>query len=343
MQNPFSLSFGKEPLSRIDRTKQKDEIIDSFNAEYSPSQVYMLTGVRGVGKTVLLTEISKYFSEKEEWVVIDLTPERDLLSSLAAELYNHQRLTIIFQQAKINLSFLGIGISIDGADPITDTNIAVRRMLQTLSAQNKKVLITVDEAVCNASMKEFVSLFQIYIRQDLPVYLILSGLYDKIYELQNEKTLTFLYRAPKIELQPLNIGMIAHQYQQIFSLDNGTALSMAKATKGYSFAYQVLGYYTFKNETNWENVLPEYRQTLEEYVYLKLWSELSAKDKNVLISIANADDKQVINIRKSLDMSSNLFNEYRNRLIKKGILVSLGYGQLDFALPYFAEFVQTMI
>ena len=91
-------------------------------------------------------------------------------------------------------------------------------MLEKIKKKHKRVLVTIDEAVCNDTMKEFVSLFQIYMRQDLPVFLLMTGLYENIYELQNEKTLTFLYRAPKIELRPLNIGMIAEKYKSIFEL-----------------------------------------------------------------------------------------------------------------------------
>ncbi len=339
MGNPFTLSFGKEPLNRIDRSRQKEEIIDGFLGEHPSNQVCMITGVRGSGKTVLLTEIGKYFAEKSDWIVIDLTPERDLLISFAAELYNYNGLAEIFRHAKLNLSLLGIGIEIDGADQITDLNVGIRRMLQSVKTQHKKVLVTIDEAVCNKTMKEFASVFQIYMRQELPVFLTLSGLYEKIYELQNEETLTFLYRAPKVELQPLNIGMIANRYQQIFRISDDDALAMAKETKGYSFAFQVLGYLTWKNQTHWKCVLPEYRQYLEEYVYQKLWTEISQKDKEVLIGMATTPDNHVASIRESLNMSSSLFSVYRKRLIKKGILSTSNYGQLDFALPQFKEFV----
>ena len=70
--------------------------------------------------------------------------------------------------------------------------------MKRIKKKRKRVLVTIDEAVCNDTMKEFVSLFQIYMRQDLPVFLLMTGLYENIYELQNEKRLTFLYRAPKI-------------------------------------------------------------------------------------------------------------------------------------------------
>ena len=56
-----------------------------------------------------------------------------------------------------------------------------------------------------------------------------------------KKTLTFLYRAPKIELRPLNIGMIAEKYKSIFELTDEEATEMAKETRGYPFAFQVLG------------------------------------------------------------------------------------------------------
>lgn len=49
-KNPFSLSFGKEPVSLINRNVQSYEIIDTFEDENPAYQVCMITGVRGSGK-----------------------------------------------------------------------------------------------------------------------------------------------------------------------------------------------------------------------------------------------------------------------------------------------------
>ena len=366
--NPFSLSFGKEPVSLINRNVQSYEIIDTFEDENPTYQVCMITGVRGSGKTVMLTEINKTFRAEEDWIVIDLSPERDLLQSFAANLSNYPSLSEVFREAKINLSFLGLGVEIEGVSPITDLNVAVTRMLEKIKKKRKRVLVTIDEAVCNDTMKEFVSLFQIYMRQDLPVFLLMTGLYENIYELQNEKTLTFLYRAPKIELRPLNIGMIAEKYKSIFELtdEEGApkielrplnigmiaekyksifeltdeeATEMAKETRGYPFAFQVLGYLCFKHNTGWHNVLPEFSQYLEEYVYEKIWSELSKGDKELLVAMAKTNDTKVEAIRKTIKKASNSFSVYRNRLIKKGLIISPEYGHLEFTLPRFKEFV----
>ena len=212
-------------------------------------------------------------------------------------------------------------------------------VLEKIKKKHKRVLVTIDEAVCNDTMKEFVSLFQIYMRQDLPVFLLMTGLYENIYELQNEKTLTFLYRAPKIELRPLNIGMIAEKYKSIFELTDEEATEMAKETRGYPFAFQVLGYLCFKHNTVWHNVLPEFSQYLEEYVYEKIWSELSKGDKELLVAMAKTNDTKVEAIRKTIKKASNSFSVYRNRLIKKGLIISPEYGHLEFTLPRFKEFV----
>jgi hypothetical protein len=299
----------------------------------------MITGVRGSGKTVMLTDIAKYFRKLEDWIVIDLSPERDLLNSFAAELSNRTELLEIFRDAKINLSFLGLGLEIDGVPPITDISVAVTKMLERIAKKGKKVLITIDEVTCNQTMKEFASMFQIFIRRDFPVFLLMTGLYENIYELQNEKTLTFLYRAPKVELRPLNIGMIAQKYKEVFDLPDEEALAMSKETMGYPFAFQVLGYLCWKNNAKYTEVLAQYSQYLEEYVYEKLWSELSAQDKAVLRAMSEVSSRKVEAIREKAGKSSGNFSVYRNRLIKKGIVVASEYGYLEFALPRFREFV----
>lgn len=299
----------------------------------------MITGVRGSGKTVALTTVADEFRKEKDWIVVDLSPERDMLHALAAELSNRPDLLQVFKDAKINLSVLGFGIEIDGIPPITDITVALERMLMKLTEKGKHVLVTVDEAVSNPYVREFVSQFQIYLRRNFSLYLLMTGLFENIYELQNEKSLTFLYRAPKIQLSPLNTGLIAASYGKIFGLSAQDSLRMAKVTKGYSFAYQALGYLCFKTGKDWEGILPQFDAVLEEYVYEKLWSELSLKDKEILSCMAGHGIIKVETIREALNASSNTFTVYRSRLIRKGILYAPDHGYLDFALPRFREFL----
>ena len=323
----------------ISRAPQSAEILENFCSEEPSQQIYMITGVRGTGKTVFMTDISQKLRQKKNWIVVELNPERDLLKSLASKLSSEDELARIFQNARINLSFFGLGLEVIGTAPVTDIETALTKMLESLKRHGKRVLITIDEAVSTPDMRIFANAFQIFIRQDLPVFLLMTGLYENISTLQNEKSLTFLYRAPKIELAPLNIGAISRNYKKTFQLEEPAALKMAKLTRGYSFAFQVLGYFTWENHGQMEDILDDYRQYLEDYVYEKIWSELSEGDRRILSGVARTATGKISEVREILNIGTNEFNPYRKRLIKKGIINGDVRGYVRFVLPLFEQFV----
>ena len=341
MGNPFTLNFGLEPVSYISRKQQSDEIIRNFSSDPSPAHLYMVTGIRGVGKTVFMTEIEEHF-KKQGWIVCDLSIEGDLLKSFAAKLYNEEKLNALFLSAKLNLSYFGLGIHIDDNPAITDLSIAIERMLKIVAKQNKKVLIAIDEAVNSASMRQFASEFQIFLRNKYPIYLLMTGLYENIYELQNEKTLTFLYRAPKITLEPLNMLAVVNGYQKIFQNTEEEARKMALLTQGYSYAYQVVGYLCWGAgvKTINDDIVRQFDINMDEYVYGKIWDEQSELKRKILLAMAETPSGSVTDIREKVGMTPSQFSVYRSRLIRQGLIRADGYGQLAFTLPRFDEFLK---
>ena len=338
MSNPFTVSFGKSPLEEIERPTQINEIIDVFSAQPIDRQIYIITGIRGSGKTVMMSSVAKRFKAEEDWIVVELNPETDMLRGLAAKLCSESACSEIFRRAKLNLSLLGFGIEISGEPPISDIESALDRMLESLKKKGKRVLVTVDEATNNSNVRIFAAAFQIFVRHELPLFLLMTGLYENIEDLQDEKSLTFLYRAPKIHLKPLNMFAIASRYRSLFHLDESDARKMASVTKGYPFAFQVLGYLTWRGNCGYDDILPLYRQYLEEYVYDKIWSELSAKDREAVIAIAKSGTGKVSDILLRLDSTAGKFSPYRDRLIKKGIVSDGTRGYLSFTLPLFGEY-----
>jgi len=188
-------------------------------------------------------------------------------------------------------------------------------------------------------MKYFAGTLQMLIRHDYPVFVIMTGLYENINRLQNEENLTFLYRAPKIYLNALNTYRIADHYEMIPHVSKDTALEMARITRGYPFAFQVFGYFTYNNGS-FQKSLPEIKNYLYEYVYDKLWIELSEKEKKLLELIATKSIKDVKALRETFNTGSNEFSIYRDRLIKKGILDGSRRGYLDFTLPFFEDYIK---
>ena len=102
------------------------------------------------------------------------------------------------------------------------------------------MLICIDEMSSNEYMKVFASSFQIFVRQELPAFLLGTGLYENIDKLQNEKNLTFLYRAPKIQLKPLNIYATASKYQSIFKLSESDAFKWLNSQKDIHSLFRFL-------------------------------------------------------------------------------------------------------
>ena len=234
MQNPFTLTFGKSPLELVERPVQTNEIIEAFTVDPINQQMFIITGVRGLGKTVMMTDISHRLGKKEDWVVIELNPATDLLQGMLSELNSNQVCAGMIKSAKIDLSFLGFGVSIEGAAPITDTETAIIAI---------------------------------------------------------------------------------------------------------PFAFQVLGYLTWNHHGDYNAVRGEYEQYLSVFVYDKIWSELSQKDRMVARGIADVEGGKIKDIREHLHMETNEFNPYRKRLIKKGILSGETRGYVYFTLPLFEEYI----
>lgn len=337
--NPYTLTFGKEPTQLIARVKYSHQIIESFLTEPSTQQVYMITGVRGSGKTVFMTETAHTLGAKKDWVVVELNPEKDLLTSLASKLSSENELARLFQDAEINLSFFGFGLEVKGVSPVTEMETAIEKMLKSLKRKGKRLLVCIDEVTNTSQMKAFAAAFQIFLRQDLPIYLLMTGLFENINALQNEKSLTFLYRAPKIHLGPLNIGTISEDYQAVLKLNEEEGLALAKLTKGYSFAFQVLGYFSWENPNDPQTSQRLARQYLDEYAYEKIWAELSRNDRKILYGMAKTKSGNIKEIRDLLEMSTNEFNPYRQRLIRRGIISGDERGYVRILLPFFDQYV----
>ena len=342
--NPFSLDFGAEPNLFIPRNSEQNKIINTFSDERPSTHMFLLTGARGSGKTVLMTSISHIFRDEKNWMHIDLNSESDMLNSLAANIYNGTKGK--FPKISFSVSIKGVGLSAEKEEKYTDIQADIDAMLKDLDKNNIRLLITVDEITNAKNVREFTSYYQHCLRENFPVFLIMTGLYKNIRALQNNRSQTFLKRAPKIDLRPLNIIRVSPKYAETFMIDDDAAYDMAKETAGYSYAFQILGYLTFEagKKIPDKSVMLEYRASLVENSYDKIWEELSAEERRVVSAIAKAEDNvSVKEVREVLELDSNRFSTYQSYLQNEGILSETSsYGRLKFELPYFKEFAERM-
>ncbi len=340
-KNPFAINFGMVPLQYISRDIIIDEIIGELNSDYVQNPCFMLTGTRGSGKTVTMTSIEKRLSEENDWIIIRLNPDRSMLEGLAAKLYDSKDYISKFIDTSVNLTKFGIGVSLSAKTPAADIESALEIILKEVKKKKKKVLVTVDEVSNTAHMREFAGSFQIMIREELPIYLIMAGLYENIRSLENEKTLTFLYRTQTYEMEPLNPTLIADRYARTLGVSREKAMEYAVITKGYPFAYQALGKYLWEEEKHelTEEVLIKLDEALSHYVYSKIWSELSAKDKWFMSFITKKPSMTVAEILELSKQKKNEFSQYRARLKEKGLINTDTHGVISYTLPRFDVFI----
>lgn len=342
INNPFTLSFGKEPKEYIKRIEQYDEIINDFSSKNSFSNIYVITGLRGSGKTVLLSSLYNYFDTNDDFIAVDLNTRTNMLETLAATLYDKGPVKHKFLKADFSFSFSGLTISLKGSNPVHSISQLLEKMLLSLKKNQKKLVVTIDDIDTNEPIKTFVKEYQSLFRKDLPIYVVMTGLYDIVDNLENQEGLTFLQRSPKRYLLPLDIRMIATNYSKTLDVDNDVALELAKLTKGYAFAYQTLGYlfYESDDKTINDKLISEYDYYLAEYVYKRVYHDLTGKEKRILKLMATRN----INTNKELVATGYISNDeisnYKSSLFKKGICDISQRGMIDIILPRFKEYVE---
>ena len=343
MNNPFTTTFGIEPSNYIKRNVESERIVSEFSSDSPSNYVYIITGLRGSGKTVLLSAIANHFMEQDDWIVVDPGPKDNILENVASELYETGKVKKLFFKGEFSFSFHGLTFSLEGKEPVTTVNTLLKKMLQFLKKKGKKVLITIDEVDSSEQMKLFIQAYQSLLRLNYPIRLLMTGLYDNVSKLQEDKALTFLYRAPKISLPPLGVGAVASSYRRYLGVSDVDSIMMAKMTKGYAYAYQVLGYllYPKPDKAIDDAVLAEYDQYLADYVYDKLYSELTDVEQKILCAFPNGGAIKMNDLAAACALDTKYLSVYRDRLIKKGIIFSPSYGFVELSLPRFHEYLLT--
>lgn len=273
-----------------------------------------------------------------------MNPGRNLLNGLASRLYDKGRLKYLFAKMNFSLTLYDVSLSVSNDNPIIDIESIIERLLAEVKKKNKRVLISIDEVSNSSQMKEFAHTFQFLIISDMPVYLIMTGLYENVRMLRNEKTLTFLYRTPVIDLKPLDLIEISKSHKNIFEISSEKANLLAKLTSGYAFTYQSLGYLLYEKRSVDidEKLLDEYDAYLRRYVYDKIWSTIPEAEKNILKNIPSEGIKTSELLEKSECTRSN-YASYRERLTRRGVLDTHTYGMVKFALPRFYEFIKKKV
>ena len=357
MNNPFNPFFGVRPEQFLGRDDIVDSFIDAISNKNSPWRSTLLIGVRGSGKTAILSQIQAKIVSKDVFVV-SVSPEAEFLDNILGQIHKQMSKSKLKNLPQLkNLSFnYGVSFSLEKKDDTKNFTKTFRyqitEMLDIVKKSGKNVVFLIDECQKhNEELRTFIGTYQHLIREEYPICLIVAGLPEVVSEILNDDVLTFFRRANQVSLKNVGVSLVAQEYKNVFSAivkspSESISEAAAESTYGYPYLIQLIGYYL------WENIQKDYNgnlltQTLVEAkdrlfrnVHQLVFDKLSLKDKDFLFAMAE-DEYQIFTkeLTKRLGKEKNYISMYRARLIARGVIIATGYGALGFAYPYMREFL----
>lgn len=106
-KNPFTLSFGRVPIEYITRDLEENQIYHMFTELPVTDQIYVILGLRGSGKTVAMTNVTKRIEEEKNWIIVKISPMDHILEALYRILVHHPRVHEACLEAQIDISVGG--------------------------------------------------------------------------------------------------------------------------------------------------------------------------------------------------------------------------------------------
>lgn len=347
-ENPFILAFGEVPEIMLDSKSRSELILNDIQASRPNFRNFLITGLRGSGKTVLLRSVQKTLEKEKDYIFVNLDmgdgKTQNLLNQFAAILATLPGMKALYMKAEVKIIIGGAEVSFESNNPFVDTRTEIAKMLGVIKKLNKKVVIMIDEVIDNDGFTSFASAYK-ELTDEYPVYLIMAGLKENTENIINNPVNTFLRRAYPVELEGLNITRIREKYEKVLGVSKEEADRLSVLTNRYSFAFQALGYAYY--EFGPDRFIEEYDKLLALFVYRPLTSNLSNKDKQILIGINKVIKEgngtaTTSDILSKCNLKKNEFCPYRQRLKNTSIINTNEFGIIKYNYPRFDVYVDTM-
>ncbi len=343
-RNPFNPTFGNVPPIFLDKQNIIRDLVDEIQHGYP--QPFFITGVRGSGKTSFLTRVSQILKQDPHCYCVNLINEEGILTNLAQKLYRQHgsklsKIFNVFESVKVG------AITLSRNKEVYNVEEMLLELLQSIKKQGKYVVITIDEVNDSKPIRAFAQQYNDLKREDFPIFAIMTGLPDLVLDLQNNDRLTFLLRSRKIVMQPLNNQDMENAYQDVFDDNFAVAHKMANLTKGYSYAFQLLGDIYFRylqrnqltpSVANLDKILEQYQITLFNNAYQKIFAGISDVDRKYLVTIL--DYPKLTDTAKVMHKSVSYISQYRKRMLDRNIIKPSTYGKVQYTLPLFDQFIK---
>ena len=356
----FQPTFGNRPECIVGRDGEITSFLQGLKEPIgSHNRCTLFFGQRGMGKTALLLELEDQ-AEDNGYIAVRTTVREGLADEIIEQI--QFKGAHLFKDDKrrltgINAGVLGFSFGLTFSDE-TRKQFGFRTKLSMLCdrlAEKKKgILLLIDEVHSSPEMREIATSYQELVGDGKNIAIAMAGLPYAISSVLNDKVLTFLNRAKKVELGLISIPAIKAYYEYAFSelgirYDDKVLEDAASATQGMPYLMQLIGYYLVQLSRSTRAIsaaiLEKARiaaiSDLESNVFAPILNPLSKNDRFFLQAMAEEGEViEVSSLQKRLGNKASSFQPYRRRLIDAGIVESPRNGRLVFAVPHLAEYLR---
>ena len=380
--NPYRPGAGLMPTYLAGREEDIQNLEQMFDALTMniPTQSIIFSGLRGVGKTVLINRLQKIAEDKDIFCRhIEVEERNDFISQIATCAQAFLRKVSTKEKFK-NLiqkpldAIKSLVVSFDPNDNTFSLSLQERELYKStnLTQSLTEVFTTIGETAYKSSTpicffideiqymkpRELGSLIAALHRTNqlgYPVMVVGAGL-PKIYKmLSDEKSYSerlFLYK----EIGSLNeeqsrnaIVIPASKFGVSFS--EGAIEKIISLTKGYPFFIQQMCQVVYKNtdekeikSAHVEENTDEFFQTLDIGFFKVRYERCADSDKKFIFAMVKCGELPcaISNIAKTLHKNVSQISTTRAQLINKGIIFPIRYKELDFTVPEFSGFIQRL-
>ena len=376
--NPYTPGAGVMPgyLAGRDDIIQdgKDSIYSLMNGY--PRQPIIYYGLRGVGKTVLLTALKEYaikegvlafhFEIQEKVSLIN-----DIILSAnqtLAKISKVEKIKNIFEVAKNSLQSFTLtyttgenSISVEMNKKLSEMMLQSNLVelllnLGRLAKESKNTIIYFIDEIQYAKQNELEALItaQHRINQErLPITIIAAGLPKILVNMTESKTyaermFAFIeissleYKDAKNAIvnpgKPFDITYTEEALKEIYQI-----------TEGYPYFIQQFCYLISKKYKDIDlNIVNEMKsiffKELDKSFFKVRFDKCTPREKEFMFAMANCGELPctVANVAHILNKDLKSISPIRARLINKGLIYATRYGEIDFTVPKFDEFLKRM-
>lgn len=375
--SPFTPGYGRPPLvfgGHQDDLNTFERVFADY--DFGENQSVLISGLRGAGKTSMLSELRR-LAEGHGWSVISDDASSGMFEritdSAVPRLVNG-----LHQTARKKLAGLGIW-QFNVELQITDTTRPVKHLLRTdflsiaESTDNNGILITIDEVASGrtdkAEIRDLALEASHAIQQGVNLVIAFAGIKIDLDDLVRQQHLTFLRRSRHIEfnrLSPDETHRVLTETAQTGGrgIDPEAARLMLRVSQGYPYLVQLLGDYAWRHspasdEITLSDAQAAREQAVEvilERVISRAYEDLSEVDQFFVQAMAAEEDRAKMQTiiqnmatlaeragRDPKVITPQYVHQYKQRLMDSGYVEKDGRGYVRFSLPYLGDYLRAVI